>query len=171
MTTCQSRFRMQILPVLDIQQGTVVRGIGGRRHEYRPVISKWTASGGASGGRGSAARRVWFSELLSCRSGCDLLKASPNWDVYGQLQSRGFLLAVDAGVRGETDGRRLLESGVDCVAGLETSDGPAALQRVRSCEKMGTGLATPTETLKKRLANRCLFPFFTTCSTIPARLV
>ena len=35
---------MQILPVLDIMRGQVVRGVGGRRHEYRPIVSRLTAS-------------------------------------------------------------------------------------------------------------------------------
>ena len=118
---------MQILPVLDIQQGTVVRGIGGRRHEYQPIVSKWT----------SCSEPVAIAEALGDAYGfrsfyladLDAIGGkSPDWDLYAQLQARGFTLAVDAGVRNERDGRRLLEAGVDCVAGLETIDGSAALR-------------------------------------------
>jgi phosphoribosylformimino-5-aminoimidazole carboxamide ribotide isomerase len=35
---------MPILPVLDVLDGAVVRGIGGRRAEYRRIASRWTAS-------------------------------------------------------------------------------------------------------------------------------
>ena len=35
---------MPILPVLDLKQGQVVRGIAGRREEYRPIVSKLTTS-------------------------------------------------------------------------------------------------------------------------------
>src|SRR3954451_24567824 len=35
---------MQIIPVLDIQGGIVVRAIGGRRSEYRPLVSRLTDS-------------------------------------------------------------------------------------------------------------------------------
>jgi phosphoribosylformimino-5-aminoimidazole carboxamide ribotide isomerase len=117
---------MQILPVLDIQQGTVVRGVGGRRHEYQPIVSKWTPSSEpvavTEALRDAFGFRSFYLADLDAIGG-----KSPNWDLYARLQERGFLLAVDAGVRDETDGRRLLEAGVDCVAGLETIDGPAAL--------------------------------------------
>lgn len=32
---------MKILPVLDLKGGVVVRGVAGRREEYRPIASKW----------------------------------------------------------------------------------------------------------------------------------
>jgi len=35
---------MKILPVLDVMGGVVVRGIAGRRSEYRPIVSRLTAS-------------------------------------------------------------------------------------------------------------------------------
>ena len=118
---------MQILPVLDIQQGTVVRGIGGRRHEYRPIVSKWTPSSEpvaiAEALREAFGFRSFYLADLDAIGG-----KSPNWDLFAQLQERGFLLSVDSGVRGETDGLRLLEAGVDCVAGLETIEGPTALR-------------------------------------------
>lgn len=34
----------RIVPVLDVMNGQVVRAVGGRRDEYRPVVSKLTAS-------------------------------------------------------------------------------------------------------------------------------
>src|SRR5579872_5647704 len=35
---------MRIVPVLDLLGGVVVRGVGGRRREYRPVVSRLTPS-------------------------------------------------------------------------------------------------------------------------------
>jgi hypothetical protein len=35
---------MRILPVLDLMNGVVVRGVGGRRSEYRPVASRLAVS-------------------------------------------------------------------------------------------------------------------------------
>lgn len=35
---------MRIIPVLDVMNGAVVRAVGGRRREYRPVVSHLTAS-------------------------------------------------------------------------------------------------------------------------------
>ena len=35
---------MRIIPVLDVMSGVVVRAVGGRRNEYRPVVSRLTDS-------------------------------------------------------------------------------------------------------------------------------
>ena len=35
---------MRILPVIDLKGGLVVRGVAGRRQEYRPVVSRLTPS-------------------------------------------------------------------------------------------------------------------------------
>src|ERR1700722_10208247 len=98
---------MQIFPVLDIQQGRVVRGVGGRRHEYRPIESKWTP----------AHEPLAIADALRCAYGfrsfyladLDAIAGQrPAWEVYAQLLDRGFMLAVDAGVCGYSDGRKLL---------------------------------------------------------------
>jgi phosphoribosylformimino-5-aminoimidazole carboxamide ribotide isomerase len=127
MKTFPSGIRMQILPVLDIQQGKVVRGIGGRRHEYRPIASKWTQSTDplelAEALRTGYGFRYFYLADLDAIAG-----QPPTWGVYSQLLSHGFTLAVDAGVREEADGRQLIHTGVDCVAGLETIAGPESLR-------------------------------------------
>jgi phosphoribosylformimino-5-aminoimidazole carboxamide ribotide isomerase len=38
------RTKPRIIPVLDVMNGQVVRAVGGKRHEYRPVVSKLTTS-------------------------------------------------------------------------------------------------------------------------------
>jgi phosphoribosylformimino-5-aminoimidazole carboxamide ribotide isomerase len=118
---------MQILPVLDIQQGTVVRGVGGRRHEYKPIVSKWTQSSEplalAEALHQAYGFRSFYLADLDAIAG-----QPPSWSIYAQLLLRGFMLAVDAGVREAADGRRLLEAGVDCVVGLETIAGPDNLR-------------------------------------------
>ncbi len=35
---------MRIIPVIDVMDGVVVRAIGGRRDEYRPLVSQLTVS-------------------------------------------------------------------------------------------------------------------------------
>ena len=35
---------MRVVPVLDLKDGIVVRGVGGRRDEYRPIVSRLTSS-------------------------------------------------------------------------------------------------------------------------------
>ena len=36
--------RMRIIPVLDLMNGVAVRAVGGRRSEYRPLVSRLCAT-------------------------------------------------------------------------------------------------------------------------------
>lgn len=115
---------MKILPVIDLMLGCVVRGIGGRREEYRPIESRLAAdSRPISIGRALAA--MGFDEVyiadLDAIAGRD-----PAWSVYDCLAECGLRLQVDAGLgdvaRGESM-RRFVEgcpavTGV--IIGLET---------------------------------------------------
>ncbi len=118
---------MRILPVLDLQQGKVVRGVGGRRHEYRPIVSKWTRSTEplalAEALRSAYGFHDFYLADLDAIAG-----QPPSWELFARLLARGFRIAVDAGIREEPDGQRLLEAGVDCVVGLETLAGPDTLR-------------------------------------------
>ncbi|HEV8059322.1 MAG TPA: HisA/HisF-related TIM barrel protein [Gemmataceae bacterium] len=118
---------MRILPVLDIQQGKVVRGVGGRRHEYQPIVSKWARSTEplalAEAMHAAYGFRDFYLADLDAIAG-----QPPSWELFARLLARGFRIAVDAGIREELDGRRLLEAGVDCVIGLETVAGPDSLR-------------------------------------------
>lgn len=121
---------MRIVPVLDIMQGEVVRGMGGRREEYRPIVSRLTAS----------SRPLQVAESLADHFGirefyiADLdaiLGDEPSWTLFAELQSRGFILWVDAGVRWLTDTCRLADAGIDSlVVGLETLEGPGELAEI-----------------------------------------
>lgn len=115
---------MKILPVIDLMQGCVVRGIGGRREEYRPIESRLAAdSRPVSIGRALAA--MGFDEVyvadLDAIAGRD-----PAWSVYESLAECGLRLQIDAGLgdvaRGETM-RRFVDGcpGVTgVIVGLET---------------------------------------------------
>lgn len=135
MTTFQMGFRMQILPVLDIQQGQVVRGVGGRRHEYRPILSKWTPSTEplalAEAMHQAYGFRSFYVADLDAIGG-----STPSWVLYAHLRDRGFELAADAGVHEVGDGQRLREAGVSCVVGLESVSGP---ETVRALIDLPTG--------------------------------
>ena len=54
---------MQIVPVLDILGGEVVRAIGGRRSEYRPLVSKQTNSTDPVEVASAFRTRYGFSEI------------------------------------------------------------------------------------------------------------
>src|SRR5690348_1439799 len=118
---------MRIVPVLDVQGGVVVRGVGGRRLEYRPLVSRLTAS----------CRPLEVAEAFRAHFGLDELYladldaiagGTAALELYAALQARGFRLWVDAGLRTAAMGIPLAAGGVErLVAGLETLAGPQEL--------------------------------------------
>src|SRR5260221_5310736 len=127
---------MQVVPVLDLLHGTVVRGVGGRRDEYRPVESRLVANPDAL----SFARafrdqlgltRIYIADLDA------ILHYRPNLDVYRALSKEGFELLVDAGLRSVESAGTILSAGAtQLIAGLETWPGPDELACL--CEMVGT---------------------------------
>lgn len=121
---------IRIIPVLDVMGGVVVRGVGGQRANYRPLVSQLCES--AEPIAVAEAMRDRFGFQTAYLADLDaILGGRPAWDLYGQLQSRGFRLWVDAGVRTVDDAAKLAQSGVESVIlGLETVAGPDELQRI-----------------------------------------
>jgi phosphoribosylformimino-5-aminoimidazole carboxamide ribotide isomerase len=126
---------MRILPVLDVMGVVVVRGVGGRRREYRPVVGRLTSSCAPL----DVARA--FRDHLGCTeiylADLDAIAgAGPATDLYDALRRDGFALWVDAGVRDAAQARGLAASGVEgVVIGLETVRGPAELSA--ACDDLG----------------------------------
>jgi phosphoribosylformimino-5-aminoimidazole carboxamide ribotide isomerase len=126
---------MRLLPVLDLQGGVVVRGAGGRRHEYRPVVSRLTSSCRPADVAEAFRTHFALSELyladLDAISG-----APPALAVYRALRERGFRLWVDAGIRTPQDAGPLAAAGIEgVIVGLETVAGPATLTDL--CGELG----------------------------------
>lgn len=121
---------MLVIPVLDLKGGVVVRGVGGRRAEYRPVVSRLTPSA-APLDVAEAFRRHFGLSLLYLADLDAISGQPPALATYVDLQSRGFRLWADAGVR---DGRQavpLAEAGIaGVVVGLETVSGPEGLTTI-----------------------------------------
>src|SRR5262245_32817983 len=118
---------MRVIPVLDLLAGVVVRGVGGRRHEYRPVVSRLTPSSAPLDVARALAAHLGLRELYLADLDA-LAGAAPAWAVYAALKADGFRPWVDGGVRGAEDAEALAAAGVDTVvAGLETVAGPEAL--------------------------------------------
>jgi len=114
---------VRLVAVLDVQGGAVVRGVAGRRADYRPVVSALTPSSRpadvARAFAGLGLRELYVADLDA------LAGAEPDRDLYAALRGDGCRLWVDAGVRGPRRADRLAEDGVEAVVvGLETVDGP-----------------------------------------------
>jgi phosphoribosylformimino-5-aminoimidazole carboxamide ribotide isomerase len=120
---------MRILPVLDVMGGAVVRGVGGRRHEYRPVVSRLTSSAAPIDVARAFRTHLGCAELyladLDAIGGAD-----PAREQYESLRRAGFALWVDAGLRDAEGARALADVGVEgVILGLETIQGPGELAR------------------------------------------
>jgi phosphoribosylformimino-5-aminoimidazole carboxamide ribotide isomerase len=115
---------MQILPVLDVMGGHVVRAVGGRRAEYRPLVSRLTASTDPLTVARAIRDRFGWTELYV--ADLDAIMGG-RWsaDLYRRLRSDGFRLWVDAGVQIHAAAGLLLAHGIfQAVVGLETLLGP-----------------------------------------------
>jgi phosphoribosylformimino-5-aminoimidazole carboxamide ribotide isomerase len=119
----------RLIPVLDVLNGEVVRGVGGRRSEYRPIVSRLTSSTDPVEVARVLVNTFWPAELyladLDALGGAD-----PGVAVYRAIRELGVRLWVDAGVRSGDDAERIAIAGCDVVAGLETVAGPDGLREI-----------------------------------------
>jgi phosphoribosylformimino-5-aminoimidazole carboxamide ribotide isomerase len=119
---------MRLIPVLDLKSGVVVRGVGGRRDEYRPIQSRVARSAEpvevAESLRDQFGFREFYIADLDAIAG-----APPHQAVIRDLVRRDLRLLIDAGLRDVETGRNLLNEGADrVIAALETSPGPQHLR-------------------------------------------
>ena len=121
---------MQIIPVLDLKGGLVVRGIAGRRELYKPVVSSLCSTAEPAGvacalreelGTGS----LYLADLDGIASGA----ADPA--ACRELEELGFSLMIDAGMRSlpqALDFAGRVEG--DLIAALETLPSPRVLEEL-----------------------------------------
>jgi phosphoribosylformimino-5-aminoimidazole carboxamide ribotide isomerase len=119
---------MRVLPVIDLLDGIVVRGIAGRRAEYRPIQSALCESPAARDVARAFRERLGLSTLYLADLDA-ILHERPNSELYRQLTGDGCILLIDAGVREMSRVRSVLEAGAAAaVLGLETLPEPELLQ-------------------------------------------
>ncbi len=118
---------MRIIPVIDLMAGQVVRAVGGRRQEYRPIQSRLVA--GTNPLVIANALRDHFQSSEIYLADLDAIAGSPPAvAVFHSLQADGFKLLIDAGLRNVGDALPLLAAGIsEIIGGLETVLGPEAL--------------------------------------------
>jgi phosphoribosylformimino-5-aminoimidazole carboxamide ribotide isomerase len=125
----RSRFlqkQMAILPVLDLMQGQIVRGIAGRRDEYRPIVSQLVASAEPLLVAETLRERFGFNEFYL--ADLDAIQGGqPNDAIYDALVRRGFALWIDAGV---SSAAFLATPNARLIVGLESVQGPDALAQI-----------------------------------------
>lgn len=121
---------MRVRPVLDLLNGVVVRGIGGHRGQYRPIVSRLTTDPSPLAVARSLADTFGFRDFYVADLDA-ILHARPNLTHLEELTEAGFRLAVDAGVKSPEDVDRLLSVGVDTVIlGLESLRSPEMIGQI-----------------------------------------
>jgi phosphoribosylformimino-5-aminoimidazole carboxamide ribotide isomerase len=122
---------MQVLPVLDLLNGIVVRGVAGRRAEYRPLQTLLTTS--VQPLDVARALRAAFDFSTFYVADLDaILHHRPNWDAYRRLIDDGFRLLVDAGIETVDESLSVRDCGAEPIVGLESCPGPRVLAEICS---------------------------------------
>jgi phosphoribosylformimino-5-aminoimidazole carboxamide ribotide isomerase len=126
-----STIQDRILPVIDLKESRVVRGVAGRRAEYQPLVSPICPSSDA------AELAVSFRNMLSHNclylADLDAISGRPGagLEVVRQLGVLGFLVWIDAGVKSADEVRRLFAAGAERV--ILGSESVSGMEVVSEC--------------------------------------
>ena len=120
---------MRVLPVLDLLNGVVVRGIAGRRSEYQPLQSRLTADVGPVDVARALRSQFGFDRFYVADLDA-ILHQRPNWQVYQQLIQDGFELLIDAGIRCVDEAVSVRNCGAEPIIGLESCPDPEVLAKI-----------------------------------------
>ena len=126
---------MLIVPVIDLKDGVVVRGVAGRRDEYCPIESRIAtdplpATVARALVEHFARATVYVADLDAIRGG------SLNLAAYREIAAAGMQLWLDAGIGDLAAAKRiravLVAIGVtaELIVGLESLASPAALGEI-----------------------------------------
>lgn len=124
---------MRILPVLDVQNGIVVRGIRGLRTEYRAIHSILCDSSRPLDVARAFRRHFGFDDVYL--ADLDAIAGGlPSTDLYRRLSADGFRLWIDPGVANRADASMLFRNTTvhRIVVGLETMESPQELRAILS---------------------------------------
>ena len=103
---------MRLIPVLDILNGVVVRGVAGNRDLYRPIESGLTSSVKALDIARAIRSSYGFDEFYVADLDA-IMHEQPRESLYQELIADGFRLWIDAGVKDAAQARRVIEAGAD----------------------------------------------------------
>lgn len=143
---------MKILPVLDLKNGVVVRGIAGRRDTYRPIVSRLCDEASPSGVAGGLRRAFGFDECYVADLDA-IAGAVPNFAAYDDVVAAGLRPTVDAGTGSIEQIAKIVEFFVTVdrpgriVVGLESLTEPTTLAEIVAA--VGTARLTFSLDLKQ----------------------
>jgi phosphoribosylformimino-5-aminoimidazole carboxamide ribotide isomerase len=120
---------MRIVPVIDLKGGLVVRGMAGRRDEYRPIVSQLVREPTPQAVAEVFARRFGFSKVyvadLDAIGG-----APPDFSAYEAITACGLTPWIDAGVETAQQAKQLGSGTFSIISGLESLRSPDELQGI-----------------------------------------
>jgi len=126
---------LDVIPVIDLLGGQVVRGVAGRRSEYRPVVS--TLCDNAAPVSVAAAFACQFGFREAYVADLDAIQGRPrSWASYEAIAAAGMRLLLDDGIAdAEAAGSLWNECGargipIRVVVGLETLHSLAELEAI-----------------------------------------
>jgi phosphoribosylformimino-5-aminoimidazole carboxamide ribotide isomerase len=114
---------MRLIPVIDLKGGEVVRGIAGRRAEYRPWVSPLCGTSEPLAVARALVERARARELYVADLDA-IAGAPPACALYARLRALGVELWADAGLKYAEDAGPLITSGLNgIIAALESLNG------------------------------------------------
>ncbi|NQV27417.1 MAG: hypothetical protein HQ518_23965 [Rhodopirellula sp.] len=139
---------MRVIPVIDLLDATVVRGVAGQREKYQPVKSCITQSAEPLA-VANAFRNTFGLSTLYVADLDAILRAQPNFRIYQELKDDGFDLLIDPGLRNVFDAEATLMAGATkVIAGLESWRSLATLEMM--LQKVGSDRVIFSLDLKAR---------------------
>lgn len=121
---------MRLIPVIDILNQVVVRGIAGQRDQYRPIQSALTDSVDPLVMALAIRAKFGFAELYIADLDA-IMQGRPATQLYQSLRANGFRLWVDAGVLNAATARELAALDIEqVIVGLESCPSPAVLREI-----------------------------------------
>ncbi len=131
---------------MDLMRAQVVRGVGGRRDEYRPIQSVLCDDARpptvAQALANLGFRHAYLADLDAIQQKGVGSLFSPAWSIYEEVLRTGLDLWIDAGLKNADEARELAAFEIDgrriagIVAGLESLADPDSLAKM--CEAVGS---------------------------------
>jgi phosphoribosylformimino-5-aminoimidazole carboxamide ribotide isomerase len=142
---------VKVIPVIDLKDGVVVRGVAGRRELYRPVESLLDCEATPRSVADAFVRHFEFDVVYV--ADLDAIAGSePNWEAYDAIATAGLRLIVDAGTNSIDGVTRFIDNSLaiswcrGVVVGLESLQSERDLVGVR--DAIGTKRAVFSLDLK-----------------------
>jgi phosphoribosylformimino-5-aminoimidazole carboxamide ribotide isomerase len=134
---------MRVIPVIDLMNGVVVRGVGGRRDEYRPIQSRIAPDAQPATVARAFADQFSFGTVYVADLDA-IMRGRPNVEAWKQIAAAGFTLWLDAGAGNaevaEQISREITRAELDVrlVVGLESLESEVDLRAI--CQLPGIQL-------------------------------